>query len=47
MHGYTSSAEAFNGFARRFRDCFHIVALDVRGHGQSQWSPNGASTYRD
>ena len=47
VHGYTSSADAFNGFARRFRDRFHIVALDVRGHGESAWSPSGAYTYRD
>ena len=47
VHGYTSSADAFNGFARHFRDRFHIVALDVRGHGESPWSPDGAYTYRD
>jgi len=47
VHGYTSSADAFNGFARHFRDRFHIVALDVRGHGESAWSPSGAYTYRD
>jgi pimeloyl-ACP methyl ester carboxylesterase len=47
VHGYTSSADAFNGFARHFRDRFHIIALDVRGHGESQWSPDGAYTYRD
>ena len=47
VHGYTSSADAFNGFARHFRDRFHIVALDVRGHGESQWSPDGTYTYRD
>jgi pimeloyl-ACP methyl ester carboxylesterase len=47
VHGYTSSADAFNGFARRFRDRFHIVALDVRGHGESAWSPGGAYAYRD
>ena len=47
VHGYTSSAEAFNGFARHFRDRFHIVALDVRGHGDSAWSPDGAYAYRD
>jgi pimeloyl-ACP methyl ester carboxylesterase len=45
VHGYTSSADAFNGFARHFRDRFHIIALDVRGHGESQWSPDGAYTY--
>jgi esterase len=47
VHGYTSSADAFNGFARHFRDRFHIVAVDVRGHGESQWSPDGAYTYRE
>jgi esterase len=47
VHGYTSSADAFNGFARHFRDRFHIVALDVRGHGESAWSPSGDYAYRD
>jgi esterase len=47
VHGYTSSADAFNGFARRFRDRFHIVALDVRGHGESAWSGAGDYQYRD
>jgi pimeloyl-ACP methyl ester carboxylesterase len=47
VHGYTGSAGAFNGFARHFRDRFHIIALDVRGHGESEWSPGGAYTYRD
>ena len=47
VHGYTSSAEAFNALARHFRDRFHIVAPDVRGHGESAWSPDGAYQYRD
>jgi pimeloyl-ACP methyl ester carboxylesterase len=47
VHGYTGSADAFNGFARRFRDRFHIVALDVRGHGESAWAPDGAYSYQD
>jgi esterase len=47
VHGYTSSADAFNGFARRFRDRFHIVALNVRGHGESAWSPAGEYRYSD
>lgn len=45
VHGYTSSAESFNGFARNTRDRFHIVAPDVRGHGDSAWSPDGAYGY--
>jgi pimeloyl-ACP methyl ester carboxylesterase len=47
VHGYTSSTEAFNALARHFHDRFHIVAPDVRGHGESAWSPDGAYQYRD
>ena len=47
VHGYTSSAEPFNALARHFQDRFHIVAPDVRGHGKSAWSPEGAYQYRD
>ena len=47
VHGYTSSAEAFNALARHFHDRFHIVAPDVRGHGESAWSPDSAYQYRD
>jgi len=47
VHGYTSSAQSFNALARRFHDRFHIVAPDVRGHGESAWSPDGAYHYRD
>jgi esterase len=47
VHGYTSSAEAFNALARRLEDRAHIIALDVRGHGESAWSPEGAYQYPD
>ena len=47
VHGYTSSAQAFNALARRFHDRYHFVAMDVRGHGESAWSPTGAYQYRD
>ena len=47
VHGYTSSAEAFNALARRLSDRAHILALDVRGHGESAWSPTGAYGYAD
>jgi esterase len=47
VHGYTSSAQAFNALARRFRDRYHFVAIDVRGHGESAWSHAGAYQYRD
>jgi pimeloyl-ACP methyl ester carboxylesterase len=47
VHGYTSSAQSFNALARHFQDRFHIIAPDVRGHGESAWSPTGAYQYRD
>ncbi len=47
VHGYTGSAEAFNAFAAHLRDRFHIVAPDVRGHGDSAWSPKGEYQYAD
>ena len=47
VHGYTSSAQAFNALARRFHDRYHFVAMDVRGHGESAWSSAGAYQYHD
>jgi esterase len=47
VHGYTSSAQAFNAPARQLRERFHVIAPDVRGHGESAWSPEGAYQYRD
>ena len=47
VHGYTSSAEAFNVPARHFQDCFHCIVPNVRGHGESTWSPTGAYQYSD
>lgn len=47
VHGYTGSAEAFNAPARHWQDHLHIFAPDVRGHGESAWSPDGAYQYAD
>lgn len=41
------SAQAFNALARRLCDRFHVIAPDVRGHGESAWSPTGAYQYAD
>src|SRR4030095_4149992 len=45
VHGYTSSAQAFNGPARHFQDRFRLVAPDVRGHGERAWAPAGADPH--
>jgi pimeloyl-ACP methyl ester carboxylesterase len=47
VHGYTSSAQAFNALARHLQGSFHLIAPDVRGHGESGWSARGAYGYLD
>jgi esterase len=47
VHGYTSSAQAFNALARHFQGRFRIIAPDVRGHGETAWSPTEAYQYHD
>ena len=47
VHGYTGSADAFNALARHLHDRYRILAFDVRGHGESAWSPTGAYRYAD
>lgn len=47
VHGYTSSAEAFHAPARHLQGRYQSFALDVRGHGDSAWSPTGAYQYSD
>jgi pimeloyl-ACP methyl ester carboxylesterase len=41
VHGFRGNAHAFNGFAGRFRDRFHVICPDVRGRGDSDWAPDG------
>ena len=47
VHGLRGTAHAFDGTARRFRDRYHIMAVDVRGRGESAWSPEGKYDYQD
>jgi pimeloyl-ACP methyl ester carboxylesterase len=47
VHGYTGSADAFNALARHLQDRHRILVPDVRGHGESAWSPAGAYRYAD
>lgn len=37
LHGIRLHAHCFSNFARRFRDGYHVLALDARGHGDSDW----------
>jgi pimeloyl-ACP methyl ester carboxylesterase len=47
VHGFTSSAQAFNALARHFAHRFHLLVPDVRGHGDSAWSPTEAYQFSD
>lgn len=44
VHGSRLHAHVWNHFSRRFRDRFHIIAVDQRGHGESAWGAE--SDYR-
>ncbi len=37
VHGSRLHAHVWNDFGHRFKDRFHIVAIDQRGHGDSGW----------
>ncbi len=37
LHGGAAHAHWFDAVASAFADRFHVVALDQRGHGESQW----------
>jgi lipase len=39
LHGVTSHGRHFEQLAGRLSDSFHVVALDLRGHGGSPWEP--------
>lgn len=41
LHGFGVSGHMFDEFAERMQDRYHLVALDQRGHGDSDWSDEG------
>ena len=41
LHGFLSQAHIWDGFASSFRSDYHLLALDQRGHGGSDWSSDG------
>jgi esterase len=47
LHGFMAHAHAWDEFALSFRNRYHIIALDQRGHGESQWSKNGLYSIDD
>lgn len=45
VHGLTQHSHSFDGVARRFRERYHCIALDVRGRGESDWAPRESYGY--
>ncbi|MBI5948401.1 MAG: alpha/beta hydrolase [Chloroflexi bacterium] len=41
LHGFGVSGHMFDEFALRMQDRYRLIALDQRGHGDSDWSPEG------
>jgi len=41
MHGLTGNAHAFDLLAPHFAKRYHVISVDVRGRGESDWSADG------
>jgi esterase len=41
LHGFGVSGHMFDEFAERMQDRYRLIALDQRGHGDSDWAPGG------
>jgi esterase len=39
LHGYTGHARSWDALARTLQARYRVVALDQRGHGQTDWAP--------
>jgi pimeloyl-ACP methyl ester carboxylesterase len=47
VHGLDRVAHTFDHVAPHFRARFHVIALDMRGHGDSGWDPAGRYQVED
>src|SRR6202034_216526 len=39
LHGLTGHAHTWDHAAAALNDRYHVLALDQRGHGDTQWAP--------
>ena len=44
LHGFAQTCHSWDFVALSLCDRFHVVALDQRGHGDSDWAPDGDYT---
>jgi pimeloyl-ACP methyl ester carboxylesterase len=47
LHGIGRDAHSFDHIAPRFTSDYHVIAVDLRGHGDSAWHPDGAYLVED
>lgn len=47
LHGFMGHARVWDELAAALRTACHVIALDQRGHGESQWSAEGAYGLED
>jgi pimeloyl-ACP methyl ester carboxylesterase len=45
LHGLSGHAHTFDMVAPHLSDRYHVLSLDVRGRGESDWAPNGDYTF--
>ena len=41
LHGHTGQAHIWDEFAEAMRDDYHVLTVDQRGHGDSEWASTG------
>ena len=47
LHGISRVAHQFDHLALYFQNDYHVLAIDMRGHGDSAWSPDAAYLVED
>jgi len=47
LHGIARVAHAFDHLAPHFANDYHVIAVDMRGHGDSGWHADGAYLVED
>src|SRR5215471_2508860 len=47
LHGIGRIAHTFDHLAPHFSRNYHVIAVDMRGHGDSGWDPNGQYLVED
>lgn len=47
LHGIARCARNFDHLAPHFAADYHVIAVDMRGHGDSEWDPEGAYLVED